>query len=226
MLARNVLEVKWHIAVADYRGLQSVDGSSVSINDAQSIKERAIIKDYPRECVVKYSFANINGRNQLDFIMLREVHYQLNPETYAKDEYESFLVLALDESGNYYQQEIVKGDKENSVIEGERSYVSVAGQPLNFIPLEIVSDQKITNSLPLQLGFLNPIADACLYRYRVSADYKEAMHKFVPTTDVHGMDEDTVKEFAKVNGRNYRACLLYTSPSPRDGLLSRMPSSA
>ena len=25
---------------------------------------------------------------------------------------------------------------------------------------------------------------------------------------------------------NHRACLLYTSPSPRDGLLSRMPSSA
>ena len=27
-------------------------------------------------------------------------------------------------------------------------------------------------------------------------------------------------------GRNSRTCLLYTSPSPRDGLLSRMPSSA
>ena len=26
--------------------------------------------------------------------------------------------------------------------------------------------------------------------------------------------------------KNYDACLLYTSPSPRDGLLSRMPSSA
>ena len=25
---------------------------------------------------------------------------------------------------------------------------------------------------------------------------------------------------------NYKGCLLYTSPSPRDGLLSRMPSSA
>ena len=25
---------------------------------------------------------------------------------------------------------------------------------------------------------------------------------------------------------NYNCCLLYTSPSPRDGLLSRMPSSA
>ena len=27
-------------------------------------------------------------------------------------------------------------------------------------------------------------------------------------------------------GALYRDCLLYTSPSPRDGLLSRMPSSA
>ena len=26
--------------------------------------------------------------------------------------------------------------------------------------------------------------------------------------------------------RDYQACLLYTSPSPRDGLLSRMPSPA
>ena len=26
--------------------------------------------------------------------------------------------------------------------------------------------------------------------------------------------------------RKYKVCLLYTSPSPRDGLLSRMPSSA
>ena len=28
------------------------------------------------------------------------------------------------------------------------------------------------------------------------------------------------------NARTLQACLLYTSPSPRDGLLSRMPSSA
>ena len=29
-----------------------------------------------------------------------------------------------------------------------------------------------------------------------------------------------------VKGSDYIGCLLYTSPSPRDGLLSRMPSSA
>ena len=33
--------------------------------------------------------------------------------------------------------------------------------------------------------------------------------------------------YAKIGNRIiYKGCLLYTSPSPRDGLLSRMPSSA
>ena len=36
-----------------------------------------------------------------------------------------------------------------------------------------------------------------------------------------------VLEFKKTNEKiKIRGCLLYTSPSPRDGLLSRMPSSA
>ena len=35
----------------------------------------------------------------------------------------------------------------------------------------------------------------------------------------------TVSELTRL-GANIKACLLYTSPSPRDGLLSRMPSSA
>ena len=41
------------------------------------------------------------------------------------------------------------------------------------------------------------------------------------------MDDDESQELplAEVSNR-YDACLLYTSPSPRDGLLSRMPSSA
>ena len=33
-------------------------------------------------------------------------------------------------------------------------------------------------------------------------------------------------EFALPQRESFYSCLLYTSPSPRDGLLSRMPSSA
>ena len=34
------------------------------------------------------------------------------------------------------------------------------------------------------------------------------------------------RELGRLLGRQVKCCLLYTSPSPRDGLLSRMPSSA
>ena len=34
------------------------------------------------------------------------------------------------------------------------------------------------------------------------------------------------KILSEKDEEQYKACLLYTSPSPRDGLLSRMPSSA
>eukprot|EP01016_Furgasonia_blochmanni_P000623 TRINITY_DN10173_c0_g1_i1.p1 TRINITY_DN10173_c0_g1~~TRINITY_DN10173_c0_g1_i1.p1 ORF type:complete len:105 (+),score=8.52 TRINITY_DN10173_c0_g1_i1:66-380(+) len=34
------------------------------------------------------------------------------------------------------------------------------------------------------------------------------------------------KQMQKICGNIFSDCLLYTSPSPRDGLLSRMPSSA
>ena len=48
-----------------------------------------------------------------------------------------------------------------------------------------------------------------------------------PVTE--GLLKRQVGSIAAVNGVSFhikRGCLLYTSPSPRDGLLSRMPSSA
>ena len=39
---------------------------------------------------------------------------------------------------------------------------------------------------------------------------------------IAGRREDVLEQTAE----EIRSCLLYTSPSPRDGLLSRMPSSA
>ena len=44
--------------------------------------------------------------------------------------------------------------------------------------------------------------------------------------DKLGIVTPTLTEEQKTTLANYIACLLYTSPSPRDGLLSRMPSSA
>ena len=54
-----------------------------------------------------------------------------------------------------------------------------------------------------------------------------------PVIDIN-VDEDQVEDridealqyFAQYHTDGVESCLLYTSPSPRDGLLSRMPSSA
>ena len=74
-------------------------------------------------------------------------------------------------------------------------------------------------------GDLFPIADATtgqLYKTTIS-DLGTAIGSGV--SSVNGLvgavvlDTDDIQELAS-------PCLLYTSPSPRDGLLSRMPSSA
>ena len=41
-----------------------------------------------------------------------------------------------------------------------------------------------------------------------------------------GLERDFFEQYDPFDGNNFLTCLLYTSPSPRDGLLSRMPSSA
>ena len=48
-------------------------------------------------------------------------------------------------------------------------------------------------------------------------------------TDLNPVDERLLElqnEVREHFGWELQACLLYTSPSPRDGLLARMPSSA
>ena len=42
----------------------------------------------------------------------------------------------------------------------------------------------------------------------------------------HSAIVDVTVQAAEIDGANYQACLLYTSPSPRDRIASRMPSSA
>ena len=48
-------------------------------------------------------------------------------------------------------------------------------------------------------------------------EVKDSLH----AAGIQGLTVSEVKGFGRQKG-----CLLYTSPSPRDGLLSRMPSSA
>ena len=63
-----------------------------------------------------------------------------------------------------------------------------------------------------------------LIEYSREADYKWGETEFVLQTGY--LAGTPVKPSAMIHEIDPSSCLLYTSPSPRDGLLSRMPSSA
>ena len=52
------------------------------------------------------------------------------------------------------------------------------------------------------------------------------MNFFIPVYPNEKVKVVSKKEYFRFNKLKCHVCLLYTSPSPRDGLLSRMPSSA
>ena len=79
-------------------------------------------------------------------------------------------------------------------------------------------------------GFPRGTPFVCACRYGRMDDVElfinlHPYHKYITNRDMSGYRDDmTLKDMVSQVGRC--SCLLYTSPSPRDGLLSRMPSSA
>jgi len=217
----NILPVKWHFLLADYQGLSSIGLDEVSIEDVEKANPRATIKQYSRENVLQWSFARRHGRMQLTYVLLRECGVEMD-ENGTELDVVSYLKLGVDEDG-YYQQKLTEGDK--GYQEGERNYMSVGGQPMMFIPFEIASDEELTaGELPMDTGFLTPIADQAYYRYRASGDYKEALANLQPTLNVYGVTPTDWEDFKLVNGRDYLAngamsANIFTSPDTKVELL-------
>lgn len=196
----NVLSMKFQALVIDYAGLGDIDLTSVSIADAQQANLRANIKQYARENVVNWHFDRVNGVMQLSWIMLLERGTQFNDESYTHDEIESYLILALDDNGEYYQQKVVFGSNTGK-MEGERNYVTLNGQPLTWLPVVFIADEELPpNSIPNRLGFLHPICDLTLQKYRVSAVYKEVQRNIAPTIFTAGWKEGDIELFQRANG--------------------------
>lgn len=203
--ASEVLQVKWQCLLADYQGLTDVAIEDISIAELSAIEARAVIKSYSRENVIYWHFSRINGKLQMSYLMLRELGSTFDQNTMVDTAVKSYLILALDEDGNYYQQKITDGGNA-SLVEGERNYVSVGNAPLKWLPVQFaIDEQGVTGKLPRELGFLAPICDLTYARYQMSAEYKEAMRSMPPTRDVLGLAGTKLDQFQEANGRNYYA---------------------
>ena len=197
--AQNVLAAKWHVVLCDYQGLAGLDITSASIADVEAANPRAMFKEYPRESVYHASYTVVNGVKQLSLLVLREVGMDIDPLTLAETEVESFLILSLID-GAYNQRKTTNISKSETKDSGNIP-VLINGSPVPFIPAYIVADEELTaGNLPEQLGFLAPIADICLARYGVSAKFKAALSKFVPTIFISGMTQETFEATKAING--------------------------
>ena len=191
-----VFQTKFTVLVAEYQGLSGVDTKSLSIADARALSPRATIKLYTRESLVNWAFRRVDGVMQLAYMALREESTTFNPESMTHDlETEVYLILALDENGNYYQQKRVDG------ILSERDYVNVGGRPLKWLPVEIlVDDEKPIGALPKAPGMLYPICEKSLAMYRNSAEWAESRRTLVATLMTMGWKQGDVEIFKEVNG--------------------------
>ena len=134
-------------------------------------------------------------------------------ESYS--EIKAYELAGQIKSGEITAEEVAKNmlgriEEKNSAI---NAYITV--QPELVIEEARAVDKKINNGLPTGelAGVPVAIKDAICTKNLETTCGSKILEGFIPPYD------------ASVITR-LRDCLLYTSPSPRDGLLSRMPSSA
>ena len=113
---------------------------------------------------------------------------------------------------------------------------SALGRTIREITLELkerkASAREITQTHIDQINKVNGVLNAVVQITETEAieqaeNLDKSMANGNPVGPLHGVPM-TLKDSLDTEGiiTTYGTCLLYTSPSPRDGLLSRMPSSA
>jgi hypothetical protein len=142
---------------------------------------------------------------------------------FARRNIKTYLVLALDENGDYYQQKYVR-DTDVYIKDGEPVYIKdPSGAPLKWIPAEIVVDEEWpAGSLPRRPGYLYPTCMMSLYRYRMSADYKESLRFYQPTLCSTGWPDNGAEIFEALNGRQYFAFGIGVENRLPDGVVPTM----
>ena len=175
----NILQVKWHVVTCVY----------------STELQRSVFSTYPRESVLDYAFGIRNGVNQLIYVKLLEKYSVFNLETHQHEEQQRNLVYALDKDGNCYTQEITQDDKQS-----EKVYLKAGKDHIKRLPLEIISDTPVTNSIPTSSGYITPIVDKTLELYKNSAnlehDIAKTSHSILTVT---GLPKTEEGEYQEVN---------------------------
>ena len=83
-----------------------------------------------------------------------------------------------------------------------------------------------TRNFPPEVGGMQNLMGGLANALINHGPVKVFADKFEGSDRTLGLQMKSVGEVMSIGSNFQESCLLYTSPSPRDGLLSRMPSSA
>ena len=198
-----------------------VDMKAIVNNEAE-LRERTqyIVNTYQQPALVE---TFLPGREFTVGIMGRADAklYSRHPDWYEKDGFHRFPVLELDSSRSVTPW--VYGN------EAKSKDVGADGSPGYFCPADI--DPELDKKLKYFALRAHQLLNALdVSRTDIRLD-EEGNPRLIEINTLPGLTPDysDLCLQAKAEGIRYEdlvLCLLYTSPSPRDGLLSRMPSSA
>lgn len=200
-----LLQMKFCGLLAEYSDLASlgVGDEQLTVQQVRELGLRSSIKIYPRDSIIAWDFKRVNGIKQLSWVALREVEAQQDKDSYASDEICSYLILALDENGEYYQKRYVEGESEG--WEGPFYPEQPGKVKFKFIPFEFaIQGDYPKGVLPEALGYLLNICTKSLARYNVNAQMKEALwFSGAPVSWSSGWTNQAFETYKEMTGRDY-----------------------
>lgn len=197
-----LLMMRYFGMLAEYSDLSTLGEQELTVAQSRSIGVRSSIKIYPRESIINWCFSRINGKYQLSMVVLKQTETMRKSGSFKSEPVDSYLVLGLDDDGEYYQRKYIDVD------DGEWTdyfYPTANGQKWNYIPFEFcVADNLPQGQLPFKLGYLSGICSKTMARYRTSADMKDALYlNGAPMTYSTGWDDYAIELYKKMTGKDY-----------------------
>jgi hypothetical protein len=203
-----LLAVRYCGFLAEHTDLASLgfDTNRLLIDTAKKLNLRPSIKQYARESIVNWDFKRINGVLQLAYVVLKEQERVALTGSLETENITSYLLLALDENGDYFQQRYT----ENTIANGGKTWsdkvfpTSTTGM-FKYIPFEFCKLGDYPKGvIPKDCGYIYRIATKAVYRYQINADMKQVLwYNGAPITYSTGWDSQSFEQYKEMTGLDY-----------------------
>ena len=182
------LPTNWGGILVDYARSEE----AVSLADAEAKGLKAYLKYYPAENVINWEYKTINGKTQLNMVVLVEPYAEPAPnDRFAVKKYKKYRVLYLDNVTKKYRQDIFDEKISLTSPVEEGIVIKINSEEMDEIPFYTVPGKLPEKSMLYDLAQLN------LQHYQDTADYQNGKHyTSIPTPIAIGL-KPALDDFGK-----------------------------